>query len=103
MELRDYETAFTALDEVIGRFRTTKDTYLKGLVVEAFMNRAFMRGALDDFKGEIESYDELIGVVGDIREGDTEAAGCAAGVGLQEHESGRDRPDRRGRQDMRGT
>ena len=71
MELRDDETAFAALDEVIDRFRTTKDIYIKHLVVEAFMNRAFMRGSLGDFEGEIESYDELIGVVGDTRESNT--------------------------------
>ena len=72
MELRDDETAFAALDEVIGRFRTTKDIYIKRLVIDSFMNRAFMRGSLGDFEGEMESYDELIGVVGDTGESDSE-------------------------------
>ena len=71
MELRDDETAFAALDEVIGRFRTTKDRFIKHSVVESFMNRAFMRSESGDFEGAIESYDELIGVVGDTGEVDT--------------------------------
>ena len=72
MELGDVETAFAALGEVIGGFRTTKDSYIKHLVIGAFMNRAFMKGAMDDFAGEIESYDELIGLVGGAGESDTE-------------------------------
>ena len=72
MELRDDETAFAALDEVIGDFRTTTDIHIKRLVIDAFMNRAFMKGAMDDFAGEIESYDELIGLVGGAGESDTE-------------------------------
>ena len=72
MELREDETAFTALDEVIGRFRTTKDIYIKRLLIDSFMNRAFMRGSIGDFEGEIESYDELIGLVGGAGESDTE-------------------------------
>ena len=72
MELGDVETAFAALGEVIGGFRTTRDTYIKHLVIGAFMNRAFMKGAMDDFAGEIESYDELIGLVAGAGESDTE-------------------------------
>ena len=70
MELRDDETAVVALDEVIGRFRTTKDPFIKHLVVESFMNRAFMKSESGDFEGAIESYDELIGVVDDTGEAD---------------------------------
>ena len=70
MELRDDKTAFVALDEVIGRFRTTKDLFIKHLVVESFMNRAFMKSESGDFEGALESYDELIGVVGDTGEAD---------------------------------
>ena len=72
MELRDDETAFAALDEVIGGFRTTTDIHIKRLVIDAFMNRAFMKGSMDDFVGEIESYNELIGLVGGTGESDTE-------------------------------
>ena len=72
MQLGDDETAFAALDEVIGNFRTTTDIEIKRLVIEAFMNRAFMKAAMDDFAGAIESYDELIGLVGGPGEGDTD-------------------------------
>ena len=72
MQLGDDETAFAALDEVIGDFRTTTDIHIKRSVIDAFMNRAFMKGSMDDFAGEIESYDELIGVVGDTGESNTE-------------------------------
>ena len=70
MKLRDDETAFAALDEVIGRFQATKDPFIKHLVVESFMNRAFMKSESGDFEGAIESYDELIGVVGNTGEAD---------------------------------
>ena len=72
MQLGDDETAFAALDEVIGDFRTTTDIHIKRSVIDAFMNRAFMKGAMDDFAGAIESYDELIGLVGGAGESDTE-------------------------------
>ena len=72
MQLGDDETAFAALDEVIGGFRSTTDIEIKRLVISAFMNRAFMKAAMDDFAGAIESYDELIGLVGGAGESDTE-------------------------------
>ena len=72
MQLGDDETAFAALDEVIGDFRTTTDIHIKRSVIDAFMNRAFMKGSMDDFAGAIESYDELIGLVGGAGESDTE-------------------------------
>lgn len=72
MQLGDDETAFAALDEVIGNFRSTTDIEIKRLVIEAFMNRAFMKAAMDDFAGAIESYDELIGLVGGAGESDTD-------------------------------
>ena len=71
-QLSDYETAFAAFDEVIGRFRTTNDTYIKRLVASALMNRAFMKGESGEFEGEIESYDKLIVLLGDAREGEME-------------------------------
>ena len=71
-QFSDHETAFAAFDEVIGRFRTTNDTYIKRLVASALMNRAFMKGESGEFEGEIESYDKLIALLGDAREGEME-------------------------------
>lgn len=72
MQLGDDDAAFAALDEVIGDFRKNTDIEIRQSVISAFMNRAFMKGAVDDFTGEIESYDELIGLVGSAGEGETE-------------------------------
>ncbi len=83
------ETTITVYDEAIERGRDLQVEKVGDLLASASLNRAFCRGHLGDFEGEIASYQELIDVLGDD-DGHREELALAAGLrNLRQAEMGR--------------
>ena len=89
MQGKHGETTIAVYDEAIERGRELNVAEVGDLVADAFLNRAFCRGHLGDFEGEIASYQELIDVLGD-EDGRREELALAAGLrSLRQAEMGR--------------